>query len=83
MGLRKQWDVTNVARQINIARMESTAPQNDGFTQLMAKQDLYKIKWIVEDAIRACPDFGSIETQWLREQEQRHILDILREDYNP
>jgi hypothetical protein len=83
MGFRKQWNIADVARQINIARMESTAPQNDGFTQLMAKQDLYKIKWIVEDAIHACPNFGETEAQWLHEQEQKQILDILREDYNP
>ena len=82
MGFKKNWDVNNVARQINIARMESTAPQNDGFTQWMAKQDLYKIKWIVEDAIQRCPSFGP-ESEWLKEQEQKKILDILREDYNP
>jgi len=82
MGFKKNWDVANVARQINIAVMECTAPQNDGFTQWIAKQDLYKIKWIVDDAIRRCPDF-SLEKDWLKEQEQKQIMDILREDYNP
>lgn len=83
MGLKKQWDTASVARQINIARMESNSPMNDGYTQFLAKKDLYKIKWFVEDAIRCCPSFGSTEAQWLHEQEQKQILDILKEDYNP
>jgi hypothetical protein len=82
MGFKKNWDVANVAKQINIARMECTAYQNDGFTQWSAKQDLYKIKWIVEDAIRHCPHF-SFEKEWLKEQEQKQIIDILKETYNP
>jgi hypothetical protein len=79
MGFKKSWDVANVARQINIAALESNAPQNDGFTAWMAKQDLYKIKWIVEDAIRRCPNF-SLEEQWLKEQEQKKIMGILRDE---
>jgi hypothetical protein len=82
MGFKKNWDVANVARHINIASLECTSRYNDGFTQWMAKQDLYKIKWIVDDAISRCPKFGP-EEDWLKEQEQKKIIDILRDDYNP
>ena len=79
MGFKKSWDVANVAKQINIAALECNAPQNDGFTQWMAKQDLYKIKWIVDDALRRCGNF-SVEEQWLKEQEQKKIMGILRDE---
>jgi hypothetical protein len=82
MGLKKNWDLALIAKHINIARLECRAVQNDGSTQWMARKDLYKIKWIVEDALRDSPCF-SIEKDWLKEQEQKKIIDILREDYNP
>ena len=82
MGFRKSWDVATVAKHINIAAAECNAPQNDGFTQWGAKKDLYKIKWIVDDAIKRCSEFAP-EQQWLKEQEQKKIMDLLKDDYNP
>jgi hypothetical protein len=52
---------------------------NDGFIAWGAKQDLYRLKWIIEDALRRCPDF-SPEKEWLKEQEQERIIKILKDD---
>ena len=82
MSFKKNWDLALVAKHINIARLESKSRHNDLRTQWMARKDLYTIKWIVEEALRDSPHF-SVEKDWLKEQEQKKIVDIPREDYNP
>ena len=48
------------------------------YTRWGAKQDLYRLKWILDDAIKRCPEFGITETDWLKEQEKQRIIDILK-----
>ena len=79
MGFKKNWDVADVAKQINIMAFETTSGYNDGFTQWGVKQDLYRIKWLVDDALKRCSKFGP-EDEWLREQEQKKIIKILKDD---
>ena len=78
MGFKKSWDVGNVAQQINSAAYECMSPYNDGFTAFYTKQDLYRIKWIAEDALKRCPTFAG-EEEWLREQEKKQVIKILSE----
>jgi hypothetical protein len=79
MGYKKNWDVANVAQQINTMVYETISGHNDGFTQWGVKQDLYRIKWLVDDALKRCSTF-SPEEEWLREQEQKKIIKILSND---
>jgi len=79
MGFKKNWDITDIARQINILSYEISSPYNDGFIGWGCKQDLYMIKWIVEDALRRCPNFSG-EEEWLREQEKKKVIKILKDE---
>jgi hypothetical protein len=79
MGFKKNWDVATVAQQINTMAYECSSPYNDGYVAWGVKQDLYRIKWLVEDALKRCGTF-SPEEEWLREQEQKKIIKILKDD---
>jgi hypothetical protein len=78
MGFRKSWDVASMISQIHSLARECSSPRNDGFTSFECKKDLYQLKEIVDAALVEAPDFGSIETQWLTEQEQKRIIKILK-----
>ena len=79
MGFKKNWDVANVAQQINTMVYEMNSGYTDGFVGWGIKQDLYRIKWLVEDALKRCDSFAP-EQEWLREQEQKKIIKILKDD---
>jgi hypothetical protein len=78
MGFRKSWDIASVISQIHSLARECSSPRNDGFTAFECKKDLYQLKQIVNDALAEAPDFGTLEEQWLTEQEQKRIIKILK-----
>lgn len=78
MGLKKNWDVTDISNQIRALSRECTSPYNDGFSAFEFKKDLYQIKFFVDQALKLSPDFGTMEQQWLTEQEQKRIIKILK-----
>jgi hypothetical protein len=79
MGYKHSYDITKAAREINACAYDASSPMNDGFIAWGAKQDLYRLKWILEDALKRCPTFAP-ESEWLREQEQKKIIKILKDD---
>jgi hypothetical protein len=79
MGFKKNWDVSDITSQVHSIAREAASPYNDGFTSWYAKQDLYVLKNIVDQALKDSPNFGDLETQWLKEQEQKRILKFLKD----
>jgi hypothetical protein len=79
MGYKYSYNITEAAREINAAAYDATNSRNDGYVAWGAKQDLYRLKWILEDAINRCPTFAP-EADWLREQEKKKVVKILSED---
>jgi hypothetical protein len=79
MGFKFSYNITDAAREINAAAYDASNPKNDGFTAWGAKQDLYRLKWILEDALRRCPIF-SPEEEWLREQDKKKVIKYLSDD---
>jgi hypothetical protein len=79
MGFKYSYDITTAAREINSAAYDASSVMNDGFIAWGAKQDLYRLKWILEDALRRCPTF-SLEEEWLREEEKKKVIRILSSD---
>ena len=75
---KKTWGVADVVQQINNAARECRSPYNDGFTGWYVKQDLYQMKFILDEALKNCPDYGTMEKEWLTEQEQKRIIKILK-----
>ena len=79
MGFKITWDIPAIAQQVNSMSREICSPYNDGFTSWPIKQDLYQIKWLVDEALARCPEFGG-ETEWLKEQDQKRMWRTLKGD---
>jgi hypothetical protein len=80
MGFRKVWNIDNIQAQIAGAVRECTSNYNDGFSQWEIKKDLYKIKWLAEEALAQCGKFSG-EHEWIREQEKTKLIKILKDDF--
>jgi hypothetical protein len=80
MGYKHSYDIIQTYQQIRAAGAECANPRTDGFIAWGVKQDLYQLKWYLDDLLKSCPEFSSIETDWLREQEQKKIIKILKDD---
>jgi len=77
MGFKKNWNVIDIVSQINIMTLECRSPLNDGFTQWGIKQDLLRIKWILDDALNRCPTFAG-EEEFIEKHEQDVTIKILK-----
>lgn len=79
MSYIKKWSVEDIARQVNSAYYTCSDPRQDGFTTWGIKQDLYQIKWLVDEVLKKCPTFAP-EAEWLREQEKSKVIKILKDE---
>lgn len=70
MGFRKPLDYNSVHHQIYMTGVEVCNARNDGFTQWGMKQDLYRLKWLLEDIMRQAPTFVD-ESEFVREHEKK------------
>jgi hypothetical protein len=77
MGYRKSINVAEVLSQLRAAAYEASDLRTDSWIAWGLKQDLYQIKWALDEAIRRCPSFMP-EEEWLKEQEQKRIIEILK-----
>lgn len=74
----KRWNVKDIENQLSSMAWSASDPNMDGFVTWPIKQDLYKLRWAVEDALAKCPEY-STEKLWLDEQENQREQDkILR-----
>jgi len=77
MGHRKDWDMNAIRHQIWTMHHEASSRYNDGFTAFEIKKDLYQLKWQIDQALADCSNFSG-EDEWLHEQEQERIINILK-----
>ena len=78
MGFKKSWDEADIYRQIHAMARECASPYNTGFLTFEIKKDLYGLKELIDQALKDSPNFGDLENDWLKEQEQKRILKILK-----
>jgi len=79
MGYKHTYDIISAYQQIRAAAHECSHPRTDGFVAWGVKQDLYQLKWLIEEELKKCPEFAP-EADWLKEQEQKKILRILKDE---
>jgi len=60
-------------------RSEMNNPYNDGFTTWPIKQDLYRLKWIIDESLANASSYAG-EEEWLKEQEREKIMRILKNE---
>lgn len=78
MGFKKPMDYTSVHHQIYMTGVEVNSPYNDGYTAFYLKQDLYRIKWLVDSILKDSPEFAG-EDEFLKEHEQKVMWRRLQE----
>lgn len=77
MSYRKPINVAEVVSHIRMAAYECSDMRTEGWTAFGIKQDLYQVKWAIDEAIRRCPSFVG-EDEWLHEQEKKRLIEILK-----
>jgi len=78
MGFRKPMDYNSVNHQIYMAGVELYSPYNDGFVAWSVKQDLYKLKWLLDAIMKDSPTFVD-EEQFIKEHQQKVMWRTLKE----
>jgi hypothetical protein len=79
MGYKRDWDMNAIQHGIWMMRAECTNPRNDGFVTWGTKQELYRLKWLIDESLDACSTYVD-EQEWLKEQEQQKVIRILKDE---
>ena len=77
MGYSMNWDVDNIKNQIRRMYSECNSSYNTGFVQWPIKQELYEIKFLLDELIQKTGKFAD-EAEWLNQKEQEKIIQILK-----
>lgn len=59
-----------------------TDPRMDGFTTWARKQNLYELKFYIEEQLKKCPTYAG-EDEWLEEQLMYRVQKILEGKVKP
>ena len=70
MEYLKTWDVGTVVRQINSMSRECARMSKHTSESWNIKQDLYQIKFMVDQALKNCPKFPN-EEEWVKEKKKK------------
>jgi hypothetical protein len=58
--------------------VELHSPNNDGFNQWMLKQELYKLKWLLDSILKDSPTFAE-ENEFIQEHEKQIIWRTIKQ----
>ena len=72
----KHWNVESIVNQLRSCQYAMNDPRMDGFVTWGCKQDLYKIKFILDDILEKAPTY-SVEQDWLEEQAKEKTWKII------
>lgn len=70
MGYKRVLDYSRICHELYIAGVELHDDRNDGYTQWEIKQDLYRIKWLIDNILSKSPNFDEIEDEFLEKHEK-------------
>ena len=72
----KRWSVEEIANQLRSCGYAMNDPNMDGFTTWGCKQDLYRIKFILDEIIENAPTYSG-EQEWLEERAKEKTWKII------
>ena len=73
----KTWNADQIISQCQQMYHGANDPYMTGFVNWPCKQDLYRVKFAVDEMLKKTSDFAG-EQEWLREQEAERIVNILK-----
>ena len=77
----KNWNVDTVVDQCRRMWTGATDPNVTGWNNWPCKQDLYRVKFAVDEMLRQTPTFVG-ETEWLEDQQKQQVWRVLNEVRN-
>lgn len=69
MSFIKRWDSTRIIQDLSACHAQTASSYNDGFTAWACKQDLYRVKFELDQMLKDSPVFAG-EQEWLEEQQR-------------
>ena len=81
-GYIKRWNTDKIISDLYQCYFVATDSRQDGFTTWPCKQDLYFVKFALDEMLARCSDYGETEQQWLEEIEKRKVWKALNETNN-
>ena len=73
--MKMDWNVNSVIYECQKMYQGANDPYVTGWVNWPCKQDLYRVKFVVEDLLAKCPTFVD-EDEWLEEQEKQRVADF-------
>lgn len=77
MGFKMPMDSSSIKHQLHMAGVEVNSVYNDGFTQFGIKQELYKIKFLLDAIMKDSPTFAG-EEEFLAEESKKEVWRTLK-----
>ena len=71
------WNPKDIIRQIQTMYYNATDPRMDGFVTWPIKQDLYRLKWLIDESLAKSSTYVG-EAEWLEEEEKKRVWKILK-----
>lgn len=72
----KHWNVDNIVNQLRSCGYAMNDPRMDGFITWGCKQDLYTVKFILEEILENSPTYAG-EQEWLDERAKEKTWKII------
>ena len=71
-------DVPYCTSEIRKAIVEMNSAHNDGYVRWGVKQDLYLLKFMLDDVLENALTFGKEEETWVKEKSQERMMQVLK-----
>ena len=71
-----RWNVDNIVSELQKCYWATTDPKMDGFTTWRCKQDLYRVKFAVDEMLKNTSTFAG-EQEWLEQQQKEKMWKVL------
>ena len=72
------WNVNSIVSELQKCYWATTDPKMDGFSTWRCKQDLYRVKFAVDEMLRDTGTFAG-ESEWLDEQQKEKMWKALND----
>lgn len=72
-----RWNTDKIINDVHSMQYAATDMRMDGFVTWGVKQDLYKIKWAVDEALSKCSVYAG-EEEFLEEHEKEQVIKVLK-----
>ena len=74
----KDWDINKIYGEISKIAYAENDSRSTGFITWGCKQDLYQLKWFIEQKLSKCSTYAG-EEEYLKEHEKKETWRILNE----